>query len=46
MANRPATKIRAFIDGWNNRSHAVVWTTTADQIFAEANRPTNANPRH
>ena len=40
------TKIRAFIDGWNDRSHPFVWTKTADQILAKANRPTTSNARH
>ena len=40
------TKIRAFIDGWNDRSHPFVWIRTADQILAKANRPTTSNPRH
>jgi transposase len=40
------TKIRAFIDGWNDRSHPFVWTTTADEILNKANRPTPSNPRH
>jgi len=40
------TKIRTFIDGWNDRSHPFVWTKTADQILAKANRPTTSNPRH
>ncbi len=40
------TKIRAFIDGWNDRSHPFVWTKTADQILAKANRSTTSNPRH
>ena len=40
------TKIRAFIDGWNDRSHPFVWTKTADQILAKANRPTTSNSRH
>ena len=39
-------KIRAFINGWNDRSHPFVWTKTADQILAKANRPTTSNPRH
>jgi len=39
-------KIRAFIDGWNDRSHPFVWTKTADQILAKANRSTTSNPRH
>ena len=40
------TKIRSFIDGWNDRSHPFVWTKTADQVLAKANRPTTSNPRH
>jgi hypothetical protein len=31
-------KIRAFIDGWNDRRHHFVWTKTADQILTKANR--------
>ena len=40
------TKLRAFIDGWNERSHPFVWTKTAEQVLAKANRPTTSNPRH
>jgi transposase len=40
------TKIRAFIDGWNDRSHPFVWTKTAEDILKKANRPTTSNPRH
>jgi transposase len=40
------TKVRAFIDGWNDRSHPFVWTKTADEILKKANRPTTSNPRH
>ena len=32
------TKIRAFIDGWNDRCHPFVWTKTADEILNKANR--------
>jgi transposase len=39
-------KIRAFIDGWNNRSHPFVWTKTADQILAKANRQKTSNTDH
>ncbi|WP_460831984.1 transposase, partial [Nocardioides hungaricus] len=38
-------KIRAFIDGWNDRCHPFVWTKTADQILAKANRPATQNSR-
>ncbi len=40
------TKIRAFIDGWNDRSHPFVWTKTAEEILKKANRPTTSNSRH
>jgi transposase len=37
-------KIRAFIDGWNaDRAHPFVWTKTADDILAKANRQTTSN---
>lgn len=39
-------KIRAFLDGWNERSHPFVWTKTAEEILNKANRPTTSNPRH
>jgi len=31
-------KIRAFVNGWNDRCHPFVWTKTAEQILAKANR--------
>jgi transposase/transposase-like protein len=41
------TKIRAFIDNWNDdRAHPFVWTKTADQILAKANRQTTSNSGH
>jgi len=39
-------KIRTFIEGWNDRAHPFVWTKTAEQVLAKANRPTTSNPRH
>lgn len=39
-------KIRAFIEGWHDRAHPFVWTKTAEEILAKANRPTTSNPRH
>jgi hypothetical protein len=40
-------KIRTFIDNWNDdRAHPFVWTKTADQILAKANRPTTSNSDH
>jgi transposase/DNA-binding CsgD family transcriptional regulator len=41
------TKIRAFIDNWNDdRAHPFVWTKTADEILTKANRPTTSNSDH
>jgi transposase len=41
------TKIRAFIDNWNDdRAHPFIWTKTADQILAKANRPKTSNSDH
>jgi hypothetical protein len=37
------TKIRGFIDGWNDRCHRFVWTKTADQILTTANRQKTSN---
>lgn len=39
-------KIRAFIDGWNDRCHPFVWTKTADEILKKANRRTTSNAAH
>ena len=39
-------KIRAFIDGWNDRCHPFVWTKTADQILKKANRQNTSNAGH
>ncbi|GAP61277.1 insertion element IS630 uncharacterized 39 kDa protein [Arthrobacter sp. Hiyo1] len=40
-------KIRAFIDGWNtDRAHPFIWTKTASEILAKANRPTTSNSDH
>ncbi|MDQ2837044.1 MAG: IS630 family transposase [Actinomycetota bacterium] len=40
------TKIRAFIDGWNDRAHPFIWNKTADQILTKAKRPTTSNSDH
>ncbi len=40
------TKLRAFTDGWNDRSHPFIWTKSAEDILKKANRPTTSNPRH
>ena len=37
--------IETFIDGWNERCHPFVWTKTADQILAKANRKHTSNTR-
>jgi len=39
-------KIRAFIDGWNDRCHPFVWTKTAEEILKKANRQTTSNTDH
>jgi transposase len=39
-------KIRAYIDGWNDRAHPFVWTKTADQILTKANRQKTSNAGH
>ena len=33
-------KMRAFIDGWNDRCHPFIWTKTADEILKKAKRRT------
>jgi transposase len=44
--NELNTKIRAFIDGWNDRAHPFVWTKTADEILKQAKRPTTLISGH
>lgn len=39
-------KIRAFVDGWNDRCHPFVWTKTADEVLKKANRQTTSNTSH
>jgi transposase len=39
-------KIRAFIDGWNDRCHPFIWTKTADQILTKANRQNTSETAH
>jgi transposase len=39
-------KIRAFINGWNDRAHPFVWTKTPEQILTKANRQTTSNTVH
>jgi hypothetical protein len=39
-------KIRAYIDGWNDRCHPFTWTKTADQILAKANRKKTSHAEH
>ena len=40
------TKIRAFITGWNKRSRPFVWTKTADEILAKAQRKVTSGADH
>ena len=39
-------KIRAFINGWNDRSHPFVWTKTTEEILKKANRQNTSNTDH
>ncbi len=39
-------KIRAFIDGWNDRSHPFVWTKTADEVLKKANPKKTSETDH
>jgi transposase len=39
-------KIRAFVEGWNDRCHPFVWTKTADEILKKANRKNTSNTSH
>lgn len=39
-------KIRAFVNGWNDRRHPFVWTKTADEILKKANRQPTSNTAH
>ena len=40
------TKIRGFIDGWNNRCNPFTWTKTAEQTLANTNRQKTSDARH
>ncbi|MGH3099779.1 MAG: IS630 family transposase [Thermoleophilia bacterium] len=39
-------RIRTFIDGWNDRCHPFVWTKTAEQILAKADRKKTSDAPH
>jgi transposase len=39
-------KIRAFINGWNDRCHPFVWTKTADQVLDKVKRKKNSLTPH
>jgi hypothetical protein len=39
-------KIRAFINGWNDRCQPFIWTKPADQILTKANRKTTSGALH
>src|SRR4051794_15253545 len=39
-------RIRAFIDGWNQRCHPFVWTKTAEQILAKADGKKTSDAPH
>jgi transposase len=40
------TKIRAFIDGWNQRKHPFIWTKTPDDILAKIKRKRSRTTNH
>jgi hypothetical protein len=39
-------RIRAFIDGWNQRAHPFTSTKTAEQILAKADRKKTSDAAH
>ncbi len=39
-------KIRAFVNGWNDRCHPFVWTKTAEEILVKANRQKTSDTAH
>jgi transposase len=39
-------KIRAFINGWNDRCHPFIWTRPADQVLGKIKRKKNSLTRH
>ena len=43
---RLGAKIRAFVNGWNDRCHPFVWPTTAEDILKKANRQPTSNTGH
>jgi transposase len=40
------SKIRAFINGWNDRKHPFIWTKTPDEILTKINRKRISAPDH
>src|SRR3954453_19245734 len=40
------TKIRTFINGWNDRCQPFVWTKTPEQILPKTQRPTTSDSVH
>ena len=40
------TKIRALINGWNDRAAPFVWTETIDQVLSKAKRKKTSNTDH
>jgi hypothetical protein len=39
-------KIRAYIDGWNDRCQPFTWTKTADHILTKTNRRKTSRAEH
>ena len=40
------TKIRTFINGWNDRKHPFIWTKTPDDVLTKINRKRISAPSH
>jgi transposase len=40
------TKIKQFIDGWNDRKHPFIWTKTADDVLAKIKRKRISTTNH
>jgi hypothetical protein len=40
------TKIRQFINGWNDRCHPFIWTKTADEILTKIKRKQTSTTGH
>ena len=46
IEGRVVCRIRAFVNGWNDRCHPFVWTKTAEEILTKANRQKTSDTAH